>query len=52
VLLLRYLRIRGSAYGSVVVFGRRECINLIVGIAGGMERMHKVVLHCLPGERE
>lgn len=50
--MLRYLRIRGSAYDSVVVFGRRDCVKLIVGIAGGMERLRKVVLHCLPGVSE
>lgn len=37
MLVLRYLRIRGSVYDSVVVFGRKDCVNLIVGIAGGME---------------
>lgn len=50
--MLRYLHLRGNAYGSVVVFGRRDCVKLVVGIAGGMERMHKVVLHCLPEESE
>jgi hypothetical protein len=52
VLVLQYLRIRGSAYDSVVAFGRRDCVKLIVGIAGGMARMHKVALHCLPGGSE
>jgi hypothetical protein len=49
--VLRCLRIRGSACDSVE-FGRRECVKLIVGIAGGMERMHNIELQCLPAESE
>lgn len=52
MLVLRHVRIRGSAFDSVVVFGRRDYVNLIVGIAGGMEKMRKAVLHCLPGGNE